>query len=248
MFAIISDLHANIEALGAVQADMASLGVTECVCLGDVIGYGPNPRECLDMVRGCSFILRGNHEDGLLNIAEDFNPRARRALEWTRSRLSAPEFPKEANYAYWDQIDNFETTHERDGMLFVHGSPADPIWEYVLPEWGDEPGIMDALFRSFPHRAAFGGHTHVPGMFAPGLGFRAAKDLPEVVTLPARAFVNVGSVGQPRDGDKRSCYVVVDGDTIRFRRVAYDINTTVAKILAIPELDPFLARRLTAGV
>lgn len=248
MFAIISDLHSNIEALGAVFEDMASLGVKERVCLGDVVGYGPNPRECLDMVKDCTFILRGNHEDGLLNIAEDFNPRARAALEWTRSQLSSPAHSKESNYAYWDQIDGFETTHERDDMLFVHGSPSDPIWEYVLPEWGDDSAILAELFRSFPHRVAFGGHTHVPGVFSVGGGFVHAGSLPEVVKLPPRSFVNVGSVGQPRDGDRRACYVIVEGNTIRFRRVAYDVAKTAGKILQIPQLDRFLATRLTAGV
>jgi diadenosine tetraphosphatase ApaH/serine/threonine PP2A family protein phosphatase len=247
LYAIISDIHSNIEALEAVRADMAAYPVQRTVCLGDVIGYGPNPRECLDAVSGCEFVLIGNHEAGLLQVAEDFNDRARRALEWTRDALNSPEFPKDRNYAYWDQIDRFVETHRTDDALFVHGSPRDPIREYVMPSDVINREMMNEIFALIDRRACFAGHTHIPGVFTPDRGFVHQSELPERVPLPDKSFVNIGSVGQPRDGDNRASYVLVDGDAVIFRRVVYDFETTMTKIRRIPALDDFLARRLKAG-
>ena len=247
MYAIISDIHSNIEAMNAVLADVAAHPVDRLYCLGDVIGYGPNPRECLDLVKRCEFILIGNHEAGLLQVAEDFNDRARRALEWTRETLNSPEFPKETNYGYWDQIDRFVETYRTDDAMFVHGSPRDPIREYVMPASALDRSMMTEIFGMIEGRVCFAGHTHVPGLFTLDRGFVHQSELPERVRLPAKCFVNIGSVGQPRDGDNRSSYVLVDGDEVIFRRVPYDFETTMAKIRRIPALDDFLARRLKSG-
>jgi diadenosine tetraphosphatase ApaH/serine/threonine PP2A family protein phosphatase len=247
VYAIISDIHSNIEALNAVLADIAAHSADRVVCLGDVVGYGPNPRECLDIVARCEFVLIGNHEAGLLQVAEDFNDRARRALEWTRETLNSASFPKEKNYAYWDQIDRFVETHKSDDALFVHGSPRDPIREYVMPSDVLNRTMMDEIFQLIDRRTCFAGHTHIPGMFTRERGFVHQSELPERVPLPQKSFVNIGSVGQPRDGDNRSSYVLVDGDSVIFRRVPYDYETTMAKIRRIPALDDFLARRLKLG-
>ena len=247
MYAIISDIHSNIEALDAVLADIAAHPVDRVFCLGDVIGYGPNPRECLDKIARCEFTLIGNHEAGLLQVAEDFNDRARRALEWTREALNSSQFPKESNYAYWDQIDKFVETKKTDDAFFVHGSPRDPIREYVMPSDAIDRPMMEEIFRLIDRRVCFAGHTHIPGIFTLERGFTHQSELPERVALPLKSFVNIGSVGQPRDGDNRSSYVLVDGDAVVFRRVRYDLDTTMAKIRRIPALDDFLARRLKSG-
>jgi diadenosine tetraphosphatase ApaH/serine/threonine PP2A family protein phosphatase len=247
VYAIISDIHSNIEALNAVLADIAAHPVEGVYCLGDVIGYGPNPRECLDVVARCEFVLIGNHEAGLLQVAEDFNDRARRALEWTRETLNSPQFPKESNYAYWDQIDRFVETKKTDDAFFVHGSPRDPIREYVMPSDVLNRSMMQEIFQLIDRRACFAGHTHIPGVFTLARGFVHQSELPDRVPLTEKSFVNIGSVGQPRDGDNRASYVLVDGDVAIFRRVPYDFETTMSKIRRIPALDDFLARRLKAG-
>lgn len=247
MHAIISDIHSNIEALDAVLADIAAHSVESIYCLGDVIGYGPNPRECLDKVATCEFTLIGNHEAGLLQVAEDFNDRARKALEWTRETLNSSQFPKEKNYGYWDQIDRFVETKKTEDGFFVHGSPRDPVREYVMPSDAVDRPMMEEIFGLIDRRACFAGHTHIPGIFTLERGFIHQRELPDRVALPPKSFVNIGSVGQPRDGDNRSSYVLVDGDSVMFRRIPYDLETTMAKIRRIPALDDFLARRLKSG-
>ena len=248
MYAIISDIHSNIEAMNAVLADIAAHPVDRLYCLGDVIGYGPNPRECLDLVKRCEFMLIGNHEAGLLQVAEDFNDRARRALEWTRETLNSPEFPKETNYGYWDQIDRFVETYQTDDAFFVHGSPRDPIREYVMPSNALDRSMMERDLRADRRpRVLRGPHTHPRASSRSRPGLRAPERAAGAGQLPAKCFVNIGSVGQPRDGDNRSSYVLVDGDAVIFRRVPYDFETTMAKIRRIPSLDDFLARRLKLG-
>lgn len=251
MYALISDLHSNVEALKAVLADIDAAGAKEIYCLGDVVGYGPEPRECLELVaKNCKWVLLGNHEEGLLHASfgADFNDRARRALDWTRDALSSPSFPKEANYAFWSQIDEFGEVRKSDDAMFVHGSPRDPVREYVMPQDALDSGMMGEIFEKIDRPVCFAGHTHVPGIFAQSGGFKHQSELPDAfVKLPNKAFVNVGSVGQPRDGDSRASYVLVDGDSVRFRRVPYDVAATMRKIRATPELDDFLAARLKAG-
>lgn len=248
MDALISDIHSNIEALQAVYEDMESFDVERVFCLGDVIGYGPNPRETLEMVKRCEFVLLGNHEDGLLYSAENFNDRARTALDWTKSELNSDAHPKEENYALWDFIDTFKETHVVGDFMFVHASPRLPVQEYVMPADGLDRGKMRDIFAALEGRVAFGGHTHVPGVFPEAGGFRHQSDLTDPVPVGNDRFlVNIGSVGQPRDGDNRASYVLVDGDQIIFRRVKYDFMTTMRKIKANPNLDDFLARRLKVG-
>lgn len=250
MIALISDIHANTEALSAVYEDMEGQGVKDVYCLGDVIGYGPEPRETLSMVARCAFILLGNHEEGLLYSADDFNDRARRALDWTRDQISSPAFPKEANYALWEMIDGFLRERREGDLLFVHASPREPVREYVLPADALDRQKMKDIFEHMQDmRVCFGGHTHVPGVFLEGGVFQHQSSFPDGrFLLPGRrCLVNIGSVGQPRDGDPRASYVLLDGDSLVFRRVAYDYQTTMKKIRAVPELDDFLARRLALG-
>ena len=248
MLALISDIHGNIEALSAVYEDMQKFSVDEVACLGDVIGYGPNPREALEMTRDCRFHLMGNHEEGLLLAAEDFNDRARQALEWTRKQISSDEHPKEENYALWDHIDGFQKEVVEGDFHFVHGSPRQPTREYVLPADALDRQKMGEIFDLMSGRACFGGHTHVPGIFAQGGLFRYQGDLDEKIPFPKeRCLINIGSVGQPRDGNPAACYLIIDGDHFMWRRVPYDVQTTMKKIKANPELDDFLAVRLKGG-
>ncbi len=251
MYALISDLHSNLEALTAVFADIDAHGAKEVFCLGDVIGYGPEPRECLEIVqKRCGWAILGNHEQGLLHESSgaDFNDRARRALNWTRDTLNSPAFPKEANRGFWGQIDAFEEVRRSDTAMFVHGSPRDPIREYVMPQDSLNPTMMRDIFAKMDRPVCFAGHTHVPGVFTPEGTFKHQSELPsDFFRLPPTSFVNVGSCGQPRDGDPRACYTLVDGDTIKFRRIPYDFVSTMRKIKATPQLDDFLAARLKAG-
>ena len=249
MIALISDIHSNVEALTAVYEDMQAFDVDEVFCLGDVIGYGPDPRETLALVKDASFVLMGNHEEGLLFTAESFNQRARGALEWTRDQLNSSSFTKDENFALWGLIDSFQKQERRGDMMFVHASPRQPVREYVMPSDAlDQSKMSDIFGHMSDAKVCFGGHTHVPGVFVEGGGFRHQSDIEERLPLPdRRCLVNIGSVGQPRDGDPRASYVLVDGDGLLFRRVEYDFRTTMRKIANNPSLDDFLARRLKAG-
>ena len=140
-------------------------------------------------------------------------------------------------------------TVREGGVLFVHGSPRSPTNEYVFPEDTQNGKKMEKLFSMIPH-LCFQGHTHVPGIFTPDLRFVRPMELAggySVADKTQRLMINVGSVGQPRDGDSRSCYVLYDEDVIEFRRVEYDIEETVREIEAEPELDNFLGYRLREG-
>jgi diadenosine tetraphosphatase ApaH/serine/threonine PP2A family protein phosphatase len=249
--AIISDIHSNLEALQAVLADIAKHPVEEIYCLGDVIGYGPNPRECVDLVMKCKVVLLGNHDQGALFDPDGFNPPAERAIFWTRSQLENGDAP-EPQGRRWEFLADRPRSHREDGLLFVHGSARNPLNEYVFPEDVYNQRKMERIF-ALVDRYCFQGHTHVPGVFleqqAAGFyQFHSPDELSYSYQLDGRkTLCNVGSVGQPRDGDWRACYILLDGDTIRYRRVEYDIDTTVKKIYAVPDLENFLGDRLRDG-
>ena len=250
--ALISDIHSNTAALEAVFEDMESFAPDAVYCLGDVIGYGARPRETLQMVKErCEFVLMGNHEEGLLYEAKgvDFNDRARSALEWTRDRLNSKEFPASENRELWDFIDFFDPQREVDGKLYVHASPREPTREYVMPADALDRGKMQDLFAALGScQASFGGHTHVPGVFLEGKHFQHQSQIKGSFSLArGRCIVNIGSVGQPRDGDPRASYVLLRGDRLEFRRVEYDVAKAMSQIREVPELDDFLAARLRAG-
>jgi diadenosine tetraphosphatase ApaH/serine/threonine PP2A family protein phosphatase len=247
MKAIISDIHGNLEALQAVLEDIARVGVQEVYCLGDVVGYGPDPRACVDLVMGCQVVLLGNHDQGAIFDPIGFNGAAERAIFWTRDRLEEPVPTRRAMEIRWDFLGERPRTHREPGFLFVHGSPRNPINEYIFPDDIYKPHKMAAIF-GLVERYCFQGHTHVPGIFTQELEFYSPEEIDDTYRLDGRkTLCNVGSVGQPRDGDWRACYVVLDGDTVRFRRVEYDVDTTVQKVYAVPELDNFLGDRLRQG-
>ena len=248
MFAVLSDIHGNLEALTAVLADVARRPVSAVYCLGDIVGYGPNPIECLDLATKWDVTILGNHDQAVMFDPDGFGASAQRAVYWTRSVLEAARRDD-----LWTFLAARPRVHREGEFLFVHGSARNPTNEYVFPEDVHNEQKMErigALLENY----CFAGHTHVPGVFVepPAAGadwqFFAPNEVSNYWRFDGRkAIVNVGSVGQPRDGDPRSCYVTVDGMDVTFHRVAYDSDVTAAKIYAIPELDNFLGDRLREG-
>ena len=246
--AILSDVHGNLEAIQAVLEDIRSQKIERIICLGDIVGYGPDPRECVDLAMQFDLNILGNHDQGALFDPEGFSSGAEKAIFWTRAQLEQENSDAEAACKRWQFLAELPRCHREDGRQYVHGSPRDPLHEYVFPEDIHNTRKIEILF-SLVESVCFQGHTHVPGIFSPELGFVSSADLPTgYLIMPGKkAMVNVGSVGQPRDGDSRSCYAIVDQDCVHFRRVEYDVSKTVAKIHAEPDLDDFLGDRLLEG-
>jgi len=266
--AIISDLHSNVPALEAMLADARERGAQRFVCLGDMVGYGANPRYALDLVmvlcaedahwpdteaaKGEKLLpglcLKGNHEEALLSSASDFNPKARMAIEWTRGELDAD---RDRSDLYWDYIAGLHASTCDERAMYAHGSPRDPVREYMLPRDIKDREKMSANFAAMTRSVCFVGHSHVPAIYyEDGRYFR-----PEGTSGPyilgdspdCRAIVNVGSVGQPRDGDPKLSYAIFDGEAITFCRVEYDIERAASAIRKIEDLPEFLAERLYTG-
>lgn len=240
MKAIISDIHSNWEALQAVLQDAARHGAREVYCLGDLIGYGPNPRECLDLIRYLEFpvVLMGNHDQAAIGQPHGFNPRAMEALNWTKKELFSPgPGPADGPEQRRRFLAQRPLTHQEGDFLYVHGSPRDPLHEYVYPEDASNARKMGEIFSRVT-RYCFMGHTHIPGIFTPDLCFHSSEELSNGYRLNGdKILCNVGSVGQSRDGDARACYVLIENDVIQFRRIRYEMNVTAAKTRAIPQLD-----------
>jgi predicted phosphodiesterase len=272
IFAIISDIHSNLEALQAVFADIEERGITEVVCLGDVIGYGANPKECLDLVRErCRITLMGNHDHAVLFEPTNFNLPAERACYWTR-RMLEEEPDTEVRRARWKFLGELPIRVKEYDVLFLHASPRRPMNEYIFPEdVFTNPQKVIANFERLDARVCFVGHTHQPGVFVDDPYFDPPNELPDSPFYEVddeRVIINVGSVGQPRDRDARAGYVVVhrrpevlnDGaeslvaaalnstiEQVEFIRVEYDLGRTVEKILAESALDDLLGTRLYDG-
>ncbi len=248
--ALISDIHANLEALTAVLAHIRDQGIEEIVCLGDIIGYGPDPVACLDLVmENCAFTILGNHDQAAIFDPEGFNPVAMKAIYWTRDQLEKNIGGPEKSNRRWDFIGELPRRHDEGEILFVHGSPREPTNEYVFPEHVFESQRMEALMSRFDHYC-FQGHTHIPGVFTEHCKFFTPAEVDCVMPLgQEKLMINVGSVGQPRDEDRRACYVVLNraDQTARFHRVDYDFQTTAQKIHDIPDLDDMLGDRLSRG-
>ncbi len=271
-FAIISDIHSNLEALQAVLADIEERGIKEVVCLGDVVGYGANPKECLDLVRErCRVTLMGNHDHALLFEPTNFNLPAERACFWTRQVLE-DERDRELRNLRWKFLGELPVRVKEGDVVFFHASPRRPMNEYIFPEdVFTNPQKVMANFDRLDARMCFVGHTHQPGVFVDDPYFDPPNELPDSPFYEVeeeRAIVNVGSVGQPRDRDQRASYVVVfrspdalqvgtesmvatalscSVEQIEFVRVEYDIDRAVKKILAEPALDDLLGTRLYEG-
>lgn len=251
-FAVISDVHSNIEALTAVFADIDARGLAPVYCLGDVVGYGPDPESCIDLVRErCKITIRGNHDEALFSGADRFNPYARHAIEWTKSRIRPGLFRGRAAARRWKFLQELPLEYREGPHYFVHGSPRDPVNEYVYREdvFFNADGKLRSIFKTV-ERVLFIGHTHLPVVISDSLEtFVPGEEGNDFHLAPDRKYiVNVGSVGQPRDRDVRACYLEVDGDQLRYHRVRYEVETVVKKIGANPALDSVLGSRLLVGM
>jgi predicted phosphodiesterase len=237
--AVLSDIHANLPALDAVLADA---GTVDAVWhLGDVVGYGPDPDGVVERLRDVGAIgVRGNHDSAAVGGSEieDFNPDARAAMEWTRDRIGP-------STREW--LAALPLRREERDMTLVHGSPRDPIWEYILSD-----AIAQSNLRAFETAWCLHGHTHVPIAFrAAGLGMETLRPESGAV-LPLderRALLNPGSVGQPRDGISESSYLVLDlsANEVSWHRVPYDI-AAVQAAMREARLPWPLVERLSLGL
>ena len=248
--AIISDIHGNLEALTAVLARIDQLGVDSIICLGDIIGYGPNPIECLDLVmERCGLVILGNHDQASIFDPEGFNPVAMKAIFWTRDQLEGDPNVDRSDQR-WDYLGGLPRRHDEGEFLFVHGSPRDPTNEYVFEEHIYQKPMMDSLMSRF-EKFCFQGHTHIPGVFTEGCKFIPPGSLTDGIYHLAdeKCMFNVGSVGQPRDGNRDSCFVVLDSDarTVQYFREHYPAEQTRDKIYAIDQLENMLGDRLLGG-
>lgn len=238
---IISDIHANLPALEAVLAE-AGEEFEATWCLGDLVGYGPDPNECIARVRNLPNLkcIIGNHDAAALNQidSETFNPEARAAIHWTQKALS------DGSRSFLESLpDRIELDH----VTLAHGSPRHPVWEYLL-----DTRTATLNFDYFETRLCFVGHTHLPVIYILHEGnYIAHLDIPEPnqkLTLPTRAIVNPGSVGQPRDRDPRAAFAIYDTEeqTWDYRRVPYDVSAVQERMqeAGLPERH---IQRLSAG-
>jgi len=241
-YGIIADIHANLDAFTAVLADIKQQGgVDELWCLGDVVGYGPQPGECISLLRETTNIcVAGNHDlaaTGRLGT-EDFNPAAATACHWTEHQLS----PEDKKY-----LNNLPEVIEKGDFTLVHGSPREPVWEYIL-----STGTARDNFAYFRTTHCLVGHSHRPMVFSYNKGTCSGGSFPVDSWLSmgnSRLIINPGGVGQPRDGDPRASYAIYDSDNkkIRLYRVEYDIKSTQIKMKA-HGLPANLVTRLSYGM
>lgn len=237
-YAIFGDIHANLEALQAVLAHASEQGCTDYVCLGDIVGYASNPRECLAIVRdmGCP-VVKGNHdEEAVLDtLLEGLNPLAKAAMMWTRAQLDPDDQAFLRGLKFVRQVRDFTIVHS------TLDTPSS--WTYVTNKF-------DAM-ASFSYQftqLCFYGHTHVPRIYRKGDTVESLEDLSIQLEAGKKYFINVGSTGQPRDGDWHASYATYDADNqeVIIHRIEYDIETAQKKIIdaGLPEM---LAARLSLG-
>jgi predicted phosphodiesterase len=237
-YAILGDIHANLQALEAVYADARDKGVDTFVCVGDIVGYNANPAECLELIRStCTAVVRGNHDHYVAydECLEDFHPLAASVIDWTRKQLSREQI---------QYLKNLRLSRMVDGFTIVHST-------LDMPErWGYVIDVLDAEsnFNYQTSSVCFHGHTHVPVVFERQGQVTRTGFTTYTTKLGCKCFVNTGSVGQPRDGDPRASYVIYEPAQrrITLRRVPYDIQKTQAAIYAA-DLPERLALRLEQG-
>lgn len=239
-YAIISDIHANLEALEAVRAEIGRLTPDKVLNLGDVVGYGASPAECIQAAKQLADVtIAGNHDFGVAGLTDIqyFNSYARRAVLWTAGVLKQPDI---------EYLRNLALTYVEDGAFrLVHATPSDPgRWDYIF---GRDQALME--FSSFPEPICFIGHSHQAGIFEMSERGLVSRGGDSVTVVAGRKYIiNVGSVGQPRDGDPRASICVFDSASgeVRLVRIAYDIEGAKRRILDAG-LPPILAHRLSQG-
>lgn len=243
-YAIISDIHGNLTAFRAVLDDITRQGKVEKLwCLGDIVGYGPEPHECIRLLQETNHVsVIGNHDlaaIGKLDLAT-FNSDAAVSCRWTTRQLN----PSDAYY-----LSNLPLSIREEDFTMVHGSPREPVWEYVV-----STSLAKENFAYFETPACLVGHSHVPLVFShsarsSNYSSRQFETKSKLVVGKDRLIVNCGSVGQPRDGDPRAAYGIYDSKTrrISLHRVTYDIHATQDKMVAYG-LPMRLVARLSYGM
>ncbi len=247
--ALISDVHGNIEALEAVLREIRHQGIDEVWCLGDIVGYGPDPVACADLIRkNCSRVLMGNHDWALLNSPVGFNTLATAMVYKTKEWMRVTDHSTEDDKDRWNFMSQLPLSDEFDGMFMVHASPRAELSEYILPsDVAHDPGKFEEIF-SMIDRVCMVGHSHVPCCISEDLELTGVRGESCVIDLDHRKrIINIGSVGQPRDGDNRACFVTYNGDTVRYTRVPYDFRRTMEKISKLGDEYQMLGYRLGLG-
>jgi diadenosine tetraphosphatase ApaH/serine/threonine PP2A family protein phosphatase len=247
-YAIIADIHSNLDALNAVLEDMRGRELKHVMCLGNIVGGGPNPIECLDIVRERCFIsMLGIHDYALVHNVQLGNERAAKALAWARSLVESGDAELAAKR--WKFLEGMPERYDKNGIAFVHGSPRDPVNEPLFPEdcIRNEQKLNES-FQGFD-KVLFVAHSHIAGVFVTegnGFEFKYAAELDYNFHYRkgTKVIICVGSTGAPRDGDPRACYIEIDKNHMSWHRVEYDIGAVAAKIEAQPVLAPVFARRL----
>jgi len=246
--AIVSDIHSNLEALNSVLEDIEKNGIQDIYCLGDIIGYGPNPRETMEIARKAfQFTLLGNHDGAVFNGEglDNFNWIAAMAVHWTRREIEPLPGGEEdrTKMENWKFLSSLKATKTVGRVLFAHGT-CNGNMEYIFQPRDAVPTLeyMARLGMS----TCFVGHTHIPCVITGSGEYIAQEDgaVYPKIGEDERLVINVGSVGQPRDKERRACYVIVNGPEIIYRRVEYDLDSTIEKIYQIDELNNFLGDRL----
>jgi len=238
--AFLSDVHGNLEAFTAVCSSIKNEQVDRIIFLGDIVGYGANPNECIDQLQKLTnHVVAGNHDWAAAGMpsTHNFNSWAGAALAWTCAQLT------QDNKLFLRALPLIRDMHE---LLCVHATPYMPdAWRYVFNALDAE-----AAFATFSHRLCFIAHTHCPAIFKKAEGAAVVQELPAVVTLHSycRYIINCGSIGQPRDGDPRASYGVYDSSANRYYciRIEYDLVSAQRKVRRAG-LPDFLAHRLSVG-
>ena len=250
--AIVSDVHSNLEALKAVLSDIRERGISQIISTGDLVGYGPNPVECVMLAQKHGIhCTKGNHEAALFKKNTRFNPKAQRALDFTRKAIAKYKSESAVKWYFANLQDEI-----RDGsVVYIHGSPRGSVEEYMIKQadlFGLTPKAKAGLKENFElvEEVGFVGHTHIPCICTTDFYLvhpQWSSYDPYPILWGTKTLVNVGSVGQPRDEDWRACYATFDGHNITHIRVEYDMDRTVEKIHKNPHLDDYLGDRLRNG-
>jgi len=247
--AIISDIHANADALQAVFDDIEARGIADVICLGDIVGYGPQPAECLSLVRDrCRVVLMGNHDYALLTIPYGFNKIAAQAIQCHKSILNEGCLDQQRCSDHLEYLKGLPMRHEEGGVQYVHASPRDPLIDYVLESdvaYGPSPKIKE-IFELI-EGPCFVGHSHVPGIVTPDFRWVPPDQANGMDVGGGKHVINEGSVGQPRDRDPRACYAEFNDGKVFFHRVEYPFRKTMKKIEEMGCLHSYCAERLALG-
>ncbi len=239
-YAIISDIHGNMEALRAVLDALSREGIDAYLSIGDLVGYGADPKECIELLRSLDpqVLIAGNHEWGVLGMAnmENFNDLARDAVLWSRNILDKKEI---------EYLKSFRLAYEDEKITLVHGTLNMPEEFYYIFD-SDDACVTISQMKNY---LCFVGHTHVPAIFSSDNNKVDYLEGPKIrVDSERRYVINSGSVGQPRDGDPRASYAIYDDEepTVEIKRVEYDVKKAQEKILRAG-LPARLAYRLSEG-